>query len=202
MKKIFFLPICIVFLVLTSCEKIHDDITWNIVDIVTSGWIHCGKWVQIDPTHILTAKHIVESSPIDPCTYIQLRDQIFPSQTLEKYPHTDTVLMTLPEIDKKGVSISLFPESKITKDLPVFALVSRSGSWQKIEWKITNTSQSYIGYDGALRLSQLYTGAIETDILLEPGESGTPIWTLSSDLIGIMSAVDREKGRSYVVKVK
>ncbi len=202
MKKIFFLPICIIFLILTSCEKIHDDITWNIVDIVTSRWVHCGKWVQVDPSHILTAKHIVESSPIDPCTYIQRGDQTFPSQSLEKYPHSDKALMTLPEIEKKSLSISIFPESKITKDLSVFALVSRSGSWQKIEWKITNTSESYIGYDPTLRLSQIYTGALETDILLEPGESGTPIWTLSWELLGIMSAVDREKGRSYIVRAK
>ncbi|MBP6981755.1 trypsin-like peptidase domain-containing protein, partial [Candidatus Gracilibacteria bacterium] len=184
------------------CEKIHDDITGNIVDIVTSRGVHCGKGVQVDPSHILTAKHIVESSPIDPCTYIQRGDQTFPSQSLEKYPHSDKALMTLPEIEKKSLSISIFPESKITKDLSVFALVSRSGSWQKIEGKITNTSESYIGYDPTLRLSQIYTGALETDILLEAGESGTPIWTLSSELIGIMSAVDREKGRSYVIKVK
>ena len=202
MKKIFFLPICTLFLILTSCEKIQDDITWNIVDIVTSRWVHCGKWVQVDPSHILTAKHIVESSLIDPCSYIQRRDQVFSSQILEKYPHSDKTLMTLPEIEKKSLSISIFPESKITKYLPVFALVSRSGSWQKIEWKITNTSQSYIGYDSTLRLSQVYIGAIETDILLEPGESGTPIWTLSSELLGIMSAVEREKGRSYVIKAK
>ncbi|MBP6981264.1 trypsin-like peptidase domain-containing protein [Candidatus Gracilibacteria bacterium] len=172
------------------------------MNIVTSHGVHCGKGVQIDSSHILTAKHIVESSPIDQCTYIQLGDQVFPSQSLEKYPHTDKTLMTLPETEKKSVSISIFPESKITKDLLVFALVSRSGSWQKIEGKITNTSHSYIGYDPTFRLSQIYTGAIETDILLEPGESGTSIWTLSSELLGIMSAVEREKGRSYVIKAK
>lgn len=58
---------------------------------------------------------------------------------------------------------------------------------------------SYIAYDGSLS-GTLLSGGIMTDMILSPGESGTPIWTASGELIGVMSAVDNAGKRSYIVQ--
>ena len=64
----------------------------------------------------------------------------------------------------------------------LYALVSRSGSWQRIEGHVTRVDATYMAYDRSLS-GTLFTGAIETDIVLLPGESGTPVWSFSGGLI-------------------
>ncbi len=81
----------------------------------------------------------------------------------------------------------------------VFALVSRSGSWQKREGHIRELNTSYQAYTDHLS-GAILSWALVTDIVLERGESGTPLWTASWELIGVVSAVDTTGKKSYIVR--
>lgn len=74
MNQRFFLLICCSFFFLFSCShKENIDPTVSIVDIETPRGFHCGKGVQIDPTHIFTSKHIIESNNLtDPCNMLDV----------------------------------------------------------------------------------------------------------------------------------
>ncbi len=82
---------------------------------------------------------------------------------------------------------------------PIYALVFRSGSWMRIDGKILSENASYIGYDVTLS-GRVFTWALETDIVLLPWESGTPLWTSRGELLGVMSAVDNDLRRGYIVQ--
>lgn len=81
----------------------------------------------------------------------------------------------------------------------VYILRSHSWSWKRTIAHIRAVNVSYIGYDRTL--SWIYqTGALQIDLALEEGESGLPVWTLSGELVWVVSASDAGVGKSYVVK--
>jgi S1-C subfamily serine protease len=81
----------------------------------------------------------------------------------------------------------------------VFSFSKSGNTLSRKIGKITKVDVEYIGYDKYLS-STLYRGAIETDLIFSSWESGMPVWTLSWELIWVASAVDREKGRSYIMR--
>ena len=89
--------------------------------------------------------------------------------------------------------------SSFETNTPIYALVFRSGSWMRIDGEILSEDASYIGYDTTLS-GRVFTWALETDIVLLPWESGTPLWTSSGELLGVMSAVNKEEKKGWVVQ--
>ena len=83
--------------------------------------------------------------------------------------------MILSYTEKKREKLKF---ADLSSNMSVFTLTSYSGSWQRKEGKIIALDRAYIGYDTLLS-GTLFTGAIETDLVLEKGESGLPLWSLS-----------------------
>ena len=205
MNRNIFFSIFFCFFLLSSCAHENQvDLTTVIFDIETSKGFHCGKGIQIDPTHIFTSKHIIESRTLsDLCNIIKINWERSKIISIEKNPISDSAILEISKQNPNQFQSIRYPsQSKIIKDLPVFFMVSRAGSWVKISGKITNVSTSYLGYDSSLKQDKTYTWAVETDILLDPWESGSPVWTLSGELLWVVSAVYEEGKRSYIVPIK
>jgi S1-C subfamily serine protease len=166
----------------------------TIIDIRTAWWVHVWYGVAVGAQRVFTARHVIDDCG-SACRYY-LDDQ-------------EIQILGVIDVlwgDRAGISTSTtMPYIRAVSyeslgiDTPAYTLVSRSGSWQRIEGRITALDASYIWYDSSLS-GGVFTGAIETDIVLEVGESGTPIWILSWELVGVMSAVDRERGRGYIAR--
>ncbi len=195
-------PIILVFLLLSGCSSIQtlseEQIRARTVDIMSSqvGWVH-GKWVILETGKVLTSRHVVENCSSG--CFIEIQKQ--------KYP---IVLLDFPDENKDVAYVSFsgyLDLEKISpvdqKNLPLWSMLVSyrfsSSSWQRLEGKILWIDTPYIGYDMSLS-GVILSGAVVTNIVLSPGESGTPIWTLSGELVGVMSAVDREGKRSYIVQ--
>ncbi len=86
-------------------------------------------------------------------------------------------------------------EGELTVWEPVLILTETG----RVQGHILGLSQDYLGYDATLS-GKLLSWTVVTDIIVDHGESGTPIWTLSGKLIGVMSAVDTLGKRSYGVR--
>jgi hypothetical protein len=194
--KSLFLYILICITIFSSCsEKEGIDPRDYIVDISTWEWRHIGYGVIRDNITLMTAWHVYRE-----CQYISCRYRWKDGETIEMLWSTesekwkDLTYIGITHRDMLSPTISEWERSQA-----IYTLISRSGSWQRREGHIISLSGSYIWYDGSLSWS-LFAGAIETDIVLEKWESGTPVWTLSWDLIGVMSASDERGKRGWVVR--
>ncbi len=181
--KIFF---SILLLVLSSCG-VGSDISRGFltVDIIDRNLSPVGKWVRIDSEHVLTASHVYEK-----CA---------PSCSVDgSLAHSG---WSIPEKDIAIIRTSHQDASPIIYSFPwLHDVVMISGSgWVILTGTVLSLSGNYIGYDTTLS-GRVISGAIETDIVLSPGESGSPVWTVRGELIWVMSAVDTEGKRWWVVR--
>ena len=74
---------------------------------------------------------------------------------------------------------------QIQKWDPIFTEVSRSGSIVRIAGKVINPSGSVTGYDMAGRVVTL-SGIVLTDLDLQPGDSGAPIFTTQWEIVDVV----------------
>ncbi len=105
--------------------------------------------------------------------------------------------MSMLEVDLEKEYTSI-PEA-YERGLVVWEWVLILTETGRVQGRILGLSQDYLGYDATLS-GKLLSWTIVTDIIIDHGESGTPLWTLSGELIGIMSAVNQVEGKSYGVR--
>ena len=210
-----YIPLLLSIPLMASCAMVspptQESMMARIVDIETmSPHGSSGHGVILRSGEVLTSLHIVRTclrSRVSLwiatyhsvwCSIIENgRKNIIQSITV---PNRDRDLAYLSYSWTQDTnSIDPMSLQNITIWQPISALLNRSGAWQRIDGHILELNVSYRAYDGDLE-GKIFTGALVTDILLELGESGTPIWTHSWELIGVMSAVDRGGKRSYIVR--
>lgn len=195
MKTRFLICIFSCFL-LFSCSKNSDiDIRDRIVSIEAEDGRAIGKWVIRESETLLTATHVYDQCLKTLCRY---RNPYFGDISIDTTRISTRWDMTILRPSSPLQILSLTTASGHTWD-PIFALVMLSGSWQRVDGSILGEDVSYIGYDENLA-GRVYSGALETDIVLSPGESGTPIWNEQWELIGIMSASDAFNKRGWIVQ--
>ena len=193
--KWYILPL-ILIAILSSCSSSNSYTPRDtLVEIRESDGHIVGRWVLLSGDTLTTSAHVLRDCKKSQCIYVsQKYGNLTPSGQVYTYADRDRVDIRLTPLLTPTI---LWSDPQI--DEPVYALVSRSGSWQRIDGKILGIDASYTWYDDALS-GTTFTGATSTDIVLEKWESGTPIWTLSWELIGVMSAVDIAEKRGYVVR--
>ncbi len=196
MKYIFSL-LFVPLIILSGCMSPQRiDLRDHIVDIWDRDGQSIWRGVMTDDATLMTVTHVLRECQKVRCRYTSsVWDRLLLDDHILDI-HGDKV--TLP------LSLGSWLVAPIYYEIPlvgmsVYALVSRSGSWSRIDGKIVSVESEYIAYDTSLS-GTLFTWAIMTDILLEKWESGTPIWSLSGWLIGVMSAVDREGKKGWVVR--
>ncbi len=194
-------PYIIFAFLLISLAGCSDwDTRWDpllpMIDIVEKWWSHIAYGVMTE-SGIMTARHVhMQCVKTPPCRYYRVSDRS------EVMPSGKDDISWQRDITSIGV---LWWESIVRREqdlsvgMAVYALVLWDGIWKRQEGKIISLSGSYVGYDTTLS-GTTFTWAIEIDIVLEPWASGTPIWTLSGWLIGIMSASDDIGKRGYIVR--
>ena len=182
--------------VLTETEMIDRIVTLRN----TSGEV--SRWVIISPDRVLVTRHGVMK-----CLDTEISPRKYSSKwcALKSWDKKDLTIRSIMlwDLVSDRAIVEINPR-KVISSLPLsdpsigqsVMILTWSG---KVSGKILALDPSYIAYDGSLSGSVL-SGSFVTDILLEPGESGSPVWTLSGELIGIVSAVDRVNGRSYGVR--
>lgn len=206
MKSLFFIIFTIAFL--SACQIQEQAISPHdrqVTILTTHGSM--GRWVILSEDTFLTARHLI-SECISPNAsswsfsvlawrcHIDRKGNIYPITTITlPSDHSDGAYGTYSGGDQHIASLQLVPESSLTPWSPITIY---SGSYRRM-WKILARDISYIAYDTYLSGS-LLSGAIITDILVDRWESGTPIWTLSGELIWVVSAVDIVGKRSYGVR--
>jgi S1-C subfamily serine protease len=201
MKYSLIIFICIL---LTSCaiEWVTDEtLRSRIVDIEWR-WGEMSRWVILETGRVMTVRH-----GVDACIEEVSWAGTYPSLWCaiihwgQRYPITT---ITLPDMRRdialleytSGESYtSLRQSSELSLRQEIYILTSTG----KFSGQIISLTPSYIAYDTHLSGS-LLSWAIMTDIVVERGESGTPIWTLSGELIWVVSAVDIVGKRSYGVR--
>lgn len=183
------------FLFVSCQQQPIDSPRDTIIDIRTAWWVHVWYGVAVGAQRLLTPAHVIQGCGVS-CRYLLLEGmREIEIGTIEPLWGDRVALSTTTSVMPY---IRVIASEWLSIDTPVYILVSRSGSWQRIEGRITARDVSYVWYTSTLS-GGVSTGAIETDIVLEAGESGTPIWTHDDTLVGVMSAVDRERGRGYIV---
>lgn len=174
------------------------EIINRTVDITSSqiAGVH-GKWVILENGKILTSRHVVKNCGSG-CS-LEIQWQKYPIGSID-FPDARKDIAYVSFSGSSDFStLSLLNGEKISTGQSIVSYLSLSGSWQKVDGKILGIDTPYIAYDNSLSWT-LLSGSILTDIILSPGESGTPIWTASWELVGVMSAVDNVGKRSYVVQ--
>lgn len=182
-------------LLLSSCawdNGISQE--YRMVDIVNQENVTIGKWVFIDDYTILTNTHII-SHLAGQKVHLWNR-QYRNIESLHLFPWKD-----ITELHMKDQMSLIGPLSfdTVKKNDLLYALVERSGGVIRLEGKVTATDVRYLGYDSSLS-GKVFTWAIESNIVLSPWESGTPIWKNSWEIVGIVSAVDSVNKKSYIVQ--
>lgn len=196
MKYILPSVILIIFSLSWCASNSQRDLTDFVVTISDRAWHILGKWVLLNSEKLMTATHIFRECENIQCRYISKswtllhpKDQIPDIQGDRTFLSIESLLPSWFAVEYSDPIVSM----------PIYTLVSRSGSWYRIDGKIKTIDQKYIAYDSILS-GTVFTWGIETDIILEKGESGTPIWSLSWWLIWVMSAVDRAGRRSWIAR--
>lgn len=201
--KYFFL--CLLSIVIVSCtSQPIDDATRRsrIVDIVSP--YSESRWVILETGKVLTVRH-----GIDDCLRYPIRSDTYHSEWCSlridgvRYPIST---ITLPDQTRDIALIRYagwqeYTPVRLTTDdeMHLWQSVYLFTSTGKITGQILSLAPSYIAYDSHLSWS-LLSGSLMMDIIVERGESGTPIWTLSGELLWVMSAVDIAGKRSYGVR--
>ena len=174
---------------LVGCSPIGKSMlpSERIVSFVTGDRI---IWygVKMNEDTILTATHVVESCQKWNCTF-------------EKKSLSGIQIMSYA--DKSIIWDGGIDSINDWKNFTVWdhVYLLRYSSWQlrRYDTEITGLERGYIGVDASLSGTYL-TWAIEISIALEKGESGLPVWTLSWELVWVVSATDSIAGKSYIVR--
>ena len=174
------------------------EIINRTVDISSSriAGVH-GKWVILENGKILTSRHVVKDCASG--CFIESQNQKYPIESIEFPDTTKDIAYVYFSGSSDFSSLDLLDSEEFSPGQSIESYIYSSGSWQKIDGKILSIDIPYVAYDNSLS-GTLLSGGIMTDMILSPGESGTPIWTASGELIGVMSAVDNAGKRSYVVQ--
>ncbi len=194
MKYVFVLSFLFFF---SGCTSSSPDLREErMISISDSRGNPIGKGVLVQSDKIMTATHIYHDCQKTNCRYslsswsLSILEDILPEIQGDRI--LLSVVSSLP-------SPYLLEYEEAIPMSPVYALVSRSWLWSRLDGKILAIDKKYFAYDSILS-GAVFTWGIETDIVLEKGESGTPIWSLSGWLIWVMSAIDREGKRSWIVR--
>ncbi len=203
--------IILICLLLTACSQANPMLDESmmrsrIVRIESIAPIgNEGKWVILSRHQILTSRHVVErcarwrvmsqswSSRL-PCRVLTNGQKYLIQEIYFPDPARDTALLAV-DIEKEYSQIPEVSENELVVWEPVL-IFTQTG---RIQGRILGLSQNYLWY-GTMLSGKLLSWTVVTDIIVDHGESGTPIWTFSGELIGIMSAVNQVEGKSYGVR--
>lgn len=187
----------ILLLILSACIREMPIISRfdRMGEIVLDRDFVLGKWVLLDNAHILTAKHVVTScqKQLDRCAF---RNAMFWKNTFMTFsqnydPLRDIIQVAIIPIPRDIPGIWLVP---LEKNESIY--IEHSGAEGRISGSILNPHVPYYAYTKSLS-GYMLTGAM-TDIIVREGESGTPVWNIKWELIGVMSAIDTEKWYGYI----
>jgi hypothetical protein len=164
---------------LLPSERIITFISWDT---------HIGYGVRLNNGDIMTATHVLSDCREWNCT--------FSGVTLSGMNITSSWDLSI--IGRKKSDLNL-QKKVLNQGDPVYILRFVSGSLKRIDTKVTNTNISYVWLSSAFS-GEILTGWIEIDIALEKGESGLPVWTLSNELVWVVSATNLANRKSYIVQ--
>lgn len=187
MNRLKYLPIFL--LLLSSCSYPKAlELPSEKIRVFQSGERIIGYGVDIWWGYTLTATHVLEDCKKGWCTLSHT--------SIENYN-----IFHYAEVSYLGVSATLpkYVFARPKRGEWIYLFRSQSGRLMRHDGVITALDQSYYAYDENFS-GRVYTGAIAIDILLEKGESGTPVWTSSWELLGIISASNQTTSTSYVVR--
>ena len=183
--------------ILSACVQDMSIVSRSdrIGEIVLDGDFVLGKGVLLDNVHILTAKHVVTScqKQLDRCAF---RNTVFGTHRFitfsEVYDdHRDILQIEVTPIPRDIPSIWLVP---FEKNESIY--IEHSGITSVLSGSVLESNTPYYAYTKSLS-GYMLTGAM-TDIVVREGESGTPVWNIKWELIGVMSAIDAIGKRGYI----
>ncbi len=166
-------------LLLTACTQSRYEtveIVWK--ESQNSQIVVRGMWVELSDWSILTSAHVVRddrlSYQVGSLRYRVVERDIIGDRA---------ILSQIQIIEKINIQISQF--QKVQKWDQVYTEVSRSGSIVRIVGRVVDPSGTVLGYDMVGRVVTL-SGIVLTDIDLEPGDSGAPIYTTQWEIVDVV----------------
>ena len=163
---------------LTSCTTQRYETIEIIGKDSQNGWIVVlGMGVKISDDSILTSAHVVRDDrfvyEISGIRY----------QVSERDIMTDRAILMRYTSSKNQTKIPKLQLVNLWD--PIYTEVSRSGSIMRITGKVVDPSGSVTGYDMTWRVVTL-SGIVLTDIELQPGDSGAPIFTTQWQIVDVV----------------
>ncbi len=173
------IPILIsMLLILVSCtSQSHEtvEIVWK--ESQNKQIVVRGMWVRIGDDKILTSAHVVRDDRL----IYEAGWVIY--QVSDRDMTGDIATLSQTQVAKNQTQILRL--SSVQKWDQVFTEVSRSGSIVRMTGKVVDPSGSVLGYDMTGRVVTL-SGIVLTDIDLQPGDSGAPIYTVEWDIVDVV----------------
>ena len=136
-----------------------------------------GMWVRIGDDQILTSAHVVRDDRL----IYEAGWVIY--QVSDRDMTGDIATLSQTQVAKNQTQILRL--SSVQKWDQVFTEVSRSGSIVRMIGKVVDPSGSVTGYDMTGRVVTL-SGIVLTDIDLQPGDSGAPIYTTQWEIVDVV----------------
>ena len=163
---------------LTSCTTQRYETIEIIGKDSQNGWIVVlGMGVKISDDSILTSAHVVRDDRL----LYEIGWVVY--QVSDRDMTGDRAVLTQMQVAKNQTQISRL--SLVQKWDPIFTEVSRSGSIVRMTGKVVDPVWSVTGYDMTGRVVTL-SGIVLTDIDLQPGDSGAPIYTTQREIVDVV----------------
>ena len=136
-----------------------------------------GMGVRMSDDQILTSAHVVRDDRL----IYEAGWVIY--QVSDRDMTGDIATLSQTQVAKNQTQILRL--SSVQKWDQVFTEVSRSGSIVRMTGKVVDPSGSVLGYDMTGRVVTL-SGIVLTDIDLQPGDSGAPIFTTQWEIVDVV----------------
>lgn len=144
--------------------------------------VESGSGVIIDPDgYIITNQHVIEGA--DKITVVIPGKSSYEAELIGLDPMTDLALLKIEEIDLVALAIGDSDELRVGEQ--VLAIGNPFGYFQQ---SVTAGIISAVGRQVRMPGSEYVYTFLQTDALVNPGNSGGPLLNLKSEIIGINTA--------------
>jgi S1-C subfamily serine protease len=142
-----------------------------------------GMWVMLDATTLLTSAHGIENEMNQYGIKEGKERRIF--TLVERDKIADTAILTASESRKSTWKLPLFHRDNLVTWDPVYTLVARSGSLERIDGTLRAMNAQTLSYTPRWQVSMLSWITL-TDLSVEPWDSGAPLFSADWYLIDIV----------------
>ena len=170
-----------------TTEKMIQKLKFSVLRLQNSGGIGTG-FVISEQGHIITCNHVVSEEFVE---VISNQGNRWKVQLIGRSPNSDLAMLQVPDIEQQPICLA--DSVEISEGQTVFALGYPLG----LEFTV---SKGIVSNRNLVRNGLSY---VQTDVSLNPGNSGGPVVNERGELIGIAnSAIAQTQGLGFAITLR